>query len=223
MSLDEIDILEVLLMMAGFSISIDSQLGTLASTWTEDKEIILKEVFDGQPYINKIATATKFWDSVLHLTTAQPVVLGQVIDWEVADPVIVLEAMSQGVVSAVDIRGSSLDGCRLQDFANSYLHEYLNCSPWMDEWRLIAQRLFRDATWEDLAALHIDQIVKYIWQWQFPLGAFGKWLDRVLGMLKEDLSQAGFVFEEATSSDSYKQSRSGLGMVWMWTDECSAL
>ena len=194
MPLDDIDTHDVLLWMAGSAISSDPDPQTLASIWTENKEIILKEVFDGQPCINRIATATKLWDSILHLATAESVMLEQVIDWETADPSIVLEAMSQRVVSVADMRASSLLGCQLQDFAIQYLHEYFNCSPWMDEWRLVAQRLFRDATWEDLTALHIDNIVKDIWQWQFPLGAFEKWLNRVLGILKEDLTEAGFHF-----------------------------
>ena len=186
MPLDDVHILEVL-DTAGFAIMIDRDPQTIASVLTENKETILKEVFGGQPYINKTATITKLWDSILHLTTAEPIMLDQVINWESADPLIALEAMSYGVVSVVDMRASSLQGCQLHDFAIQYLHEYLNCSPRMDEWRLTAQRLFRDATWEDLAALRIDKIVKDIWRWQFPLGAFEKWIDRVLRILKEDL------------------------------------
>lgn len=224
MSLNDTSIDDALLCIAGLSIDIDSQ--TLGSIWTENQETVLKEVFDGQPYINRIATATKLWDSILRLTTAESVMLEQVICWVIADPVIVLEAMTQGVVSVVDMRASSLPDCQLQDFATQYLHEYLNCSPWMDEWRFIAQRLFNDATWEDVAALHIDKIVKDIWRWQFPLGAFEKWVNTVLGILKEDLTQAGTLFREFTNSHSVpsrKQNQCGLGTMWILTSDCAAL
>ncbi|KAJ4018328.1 hypothetical protein NW752_005443 [Fusarium irregulare] len=216
----------VLLSMTGSIICICQDLQTLDSIWTENKETLLKEVFDGQPYINKVATVTKFWDSILHLTTAESFMLEHFINWEFADPVLALEAMSQEVVSVVDMRATPKRGCQLQDFAIQYLHEYFNCSPLMDEWRLTAQKLFRGATWEDLAALHIDKIVKFIWKWQFPLGAFAKWINRVLGILKEDLSQAGFQLTMAPrfyGVPSRKESLSGLGTMWILTSDCAAL
>lgn len=212
--------------MTGSIICICQDLQTLDSIWTENKETLLKEVFDGQPYINKVATVTKFWDSILHLTTAESFMLEHFINWEFADPVLALEAMSQEVVSVVDMRATPKRGCQLQDFAIQYLHEYFNCSPLMDEWRLTAQKLFRGATWEDLAALHIDKIVKFIWKWQFPLGAFAKWINRVLGILKEDLSQAGFQLTMAPrfyGVPSRKESLSGLGTMWILTSDCAAL
>ncbi|RFN48572.1 hypothetical protein FIE12Z_7152, partial [Fusarium flagelliforme] len=198
----------------------------LNQTWEDHKEELLKDVTDEQSGLDKVARTTNLWKFLGYFPTAQPADFIWGIDWGMVDPQVAFETISQGLVNLNELRRSTLEDYRLQDFAIQYLHEYLNCSPWMDNWRLVAQKLFQGAAWEDLVALNIDQIVKDIWQWQLPLGAFGKWLDRVLAMLKEDFIQAGIVFEGVTSPQCIvgcKKGESGLGTMWMSTDDCSAL
>lgn len=221
--MDDIDVALVILSLLQASPSItDEEYPELGQIWLDHREEMLKDVSDEKSGLDNVTRVTNLWKSLDYLPTAKPAEFVWCIVWKIADPRVAFEVMTQVAVSR-DGMGNRLQHCQLQDFAMQYLHECLNCSPWMGDWRLVVQKLFKDATWEDLVALHIDRLVKEIWQWQFPLGAFGKWLDRALGMLKEDLTQAGIVLGEVASFTNCKQSQSGLGTTWMSTDNCSAL
>jgi len=229
--LDDIDVGVAIFSLIGtFLITDVTHFQELNLVWTDYQREMLTDLIDEKSGLSKGARITKLWKSLDHLATKQssgfltplddPVTKNSgdflaSIDWTLADPQAVLETISRDSVNVHEIRRSPLVGCQLQDFGVQYFHEYLNCSPWMEDWRLIARKLFENATWEDLAALHIDQVVKDIWQWQFPLGVFERWLDRVLGMLKEDITRAGGDFKKLGSAYdmSYEQNQPGSGIT----------
>lgn len=154
------------------------------------------ETFGYHAYILRLIWDSEdLWERLRSHISLQQLI--DLIEWDLVNPLVPLEMLSQGVVGPENFRKGPIPfGSSLQAFARQYFHAFLNSQASMEEWRLLARKIFVGATASKVSSMNIVKILTSLWRRQFALKPFEIWVRRALGMLLEDLAIAGIDLEE---------------------------
>ncbi|KAF4342824.1 hypothetical protein FBEOM_3233 [Fusarium beomiforme] len=154
-----------------------------------------------------------FWQlRNFHKLLPSPRALHQLIgslDWSDVDPAIPLEMLRSGLVLASDFTpchcSSKPDQDRrsyLQNFIWQYFHALLNRDRSFQDWRSLTRKIFIGLSAWDIVHPHYVRpqnlvgVLRALWQRQFALLSFERWIQMAMRLWLEDLADAKIDLEE---------------------------